>query len=401
MCVENKHNKIIIVKIKIKTINILKINFREYKMSEVQAQSKVNQNKRVKQVKELEWKQDLIDNAIKKHHYLKINNGKLSNMNLNSISNRWKKGDNQDEIYVSRHHVGGVEASVVKYLLLQFDQNHVNEVVASAYTYSNYLNTKQDEFQRELQAYREYRKASVPKPKQTLEINPENLSRIVKELSGVSGTNNVQKNRKKHCVIEKYNSLPEGKFLDVTGLTSDGSGMTVRSKVTSGKYGNFNNVRIISSASERANFEFAVKAVKPEVSVDCCNQFKASTGSSSKGKKQKPRSRKAEVVTTEVISTPVENNQTQSNVNTTSTLSSNVTPQTTLATPVSTLSVTALSTPSNVLSSTTSSVTTSTRAGAKTPPRSGMTTLENKVEVPKLSGPTSRRKITYKSPSRN
>jgi len=254
----------------------------------------------------MRWDQTLIPKANEMHYYIKVSEEKGGQLVLSGAPNRWKKNGTKDDIYISEIRLAGNKTNIRKVLEGNtYSSKDVDRLIASAYTSFNYAlpedqGGKQEQFQNEVNKYKEFKKTNVNKQKTSVDISLEKLQSIVEDLNNSENRKKIpSKNTRKYWILEKYGKLSEGKVIDVSLMKQDGSGIKTRSvpKETSKKYGNFFGVAVVSS--DFKNYDYTLRTLQiPQSQInDCVTQYRHAAGIVSKPqvKKSKPETTPQEV----------------------------------------------------------------------------------------------------------
>jgi hypothetical protein len=260
----------------------------------------------------MRWDQTLISKAEELHYYIKVSEDKGGQLVLSGAGNRWKKNGTKEDIYINEIRLAGSKENIQKVLERQsYAQKDIDRLISGSYTCNNYdlpeaQGGRKEQFQDEINKYKEFKKKNNTKQKPSNDISLQKLDLIVKELNDTDSKKNMPaKNTRRYWILEKYSKLTEGKVLDVSLMKQDGSGIKIRSvpKPNSTKYGNFLNVPVVSSLY--GTYEYTLKILQASLHLtqtqlnDCITEYKTRAGIISRPQTKRTRPEKSEKATVE------------------------------------------------------------------------------------------------------
>lgn len=210
-----------------------------------------------------QWTPEQIKKACDEHYYVKTNAEKSKQLLITGALGRWKKDANVNDIYCREVRLVGTPKSISTILLTNgLAQNEVDSYINNSYNKDNILTTLKDQFEKEVKECREYKKQL----KRDNENNTQSIrvTDIVQKISpNKSGNMSFKKKTELHrdqTIVQKYNSRPEGRVMDVSSMRNDGSGIKNRDvEATKNRKGNVGKYAIVSSNVE--NYQIALRAL--------------------------------------------------------------------------------------------------------------------------------------------
>ena len=193
------------------------------------------------QAKGMKWSPESAQNAANRHEYIKVgpNPGTL---HLSGAVNRWKKVENQGDVYVPSLRVVGTPAAIYQLFVSQLGHpaDVIQQHLAGAYTVQNVQTTGKASYDAEVAAYKQYKDAVTAQKKLTgpsisltdLPYFVEQLDNAKKAARAATQTGQAagsprspggRRGRTKPIQQRLADAVAKGKLLDVSNMKPDGT----------------------------------------------------------------------------------------------------------------------------------------------------------------------------------
>lgn len=167
------------------------------------------------------WTEEKMRKAQQNHYYIKVG-PQGGTLTLSGAKSRWSKPEHAGDVYVPSLRIVGTPNAI---RALFPGDNRIEEHLAQAYSKSNHTTTMKNQYEREIAAHEQYRKAkkSQPSPGSSLlarlDYFVENLSKATEVAKAVSPRRSGARSpRQGKPLIERIRSLKPDRVLNVSKL---------------------------------------------------------------------------------------------------------------------------------------------------------------------------------------
>lgn len=189
------------------------------------------------QAKGMKWSLEAAQNAASRHEYIKVGPN-AGTLHLTGAKNRWKKPENQGDVYVPTLRVVGTPAAISQLFVQQlgYQAGEIQQHLAGAYTAQNVDGALRGQFDAESSAYKTYKSGvTAQKKAQGPGISLADLPYLVQELDNATKAARAAKQvgsprspgaragRTRPLLQRLQDARAKGKLLDVSNMKPNGT----------------------------------------------------------------------------------------------------------------------------------------------------------------------------------
>jgi hypothetical protein len=249
------------------------------KKTKVETSKDENTTSQVKLKPGVVWSKERIQKAKDNHYYVRIINGRIRQFLLSGAMNHWKVEKNEANVYLPDVRLLGSEDEL-KALLSKSDysETEIESFFENCYSLDNFNQDRSEDFEKELEELKEYRKSKSKsvKPEKNVRVTNvmKNLNLNQKSQPHLSTKKKLQM-QKNQIIQEKLKSLPEDYVIDVSSMKDDGTRIKKRKiENIKNQYGNVSKIPIVSSDESKYETILLLLDYNDEEMIELLNDFK-------------------------------------------------------------------------------------------------------------------------------